>query len=113
MPDPLLVYLNIFLCRMCTTLNLIKESFESWYNERQPGNPISVVANYSDTQPYSIKAFHQVCLEMQIEGIETVKSYIQPVFTLKENYNHGETTEEEAKSRMLKKLLMELYGYWS
>lgn len=98
---------------MNTTLILIKESFESWYNERQPENPISVIANYSDTQPYSIKAYHQVCLELQIVGIQDGKSYIQPIFTLTENYNHGETSEEEAKGNMLKKLLMELYGYWS
>lgn len=98
---------------MSTTLNLIKESFESWYNKNQPENPVSVIANYSDTQPFSIKAYHQVSIEMQIVGIKDGKSYMQPVFSLTENYNHGITTEEEAKEGMIKKLLMELYGYWS
>lgn len=98
---------------MNTTLNLIRESFESWYNERQPETSVSVVTNYSDTQPFPIKAYHQACIEMQIIGIKDGKSYIQPIFTLTENYNHGVTSEEEAKEGMIKKLLKELYGYWS
>ena len=41
-------------------LELIKDSFERWYNKHCAEKPVSVVINYSDIQTLSIKAFHTV-----------------------------------------------------
>lgn len=99
---------------MSNVLHLIKESFETWYNtEIAKDSPVSVVVNYSDTQPYSIKAYHKASLDLQFIVIEGGVAHTQPIVSLAENYNHGVVSEEEAKDSMVKKLLVELYGFWS
>ena len=97
------------------TLTLIKESFESWYNSKLQANekPVSVVINYSDEQKLSIKAFHTITMELTLIGIKDGISYTTSLVKIQENYNHGITSEIEAKEGLTKKLLMKLYGYWS
>lgn len=96
-----------------STLNVIKESFESWYNDRLQADewPVSIVINYSDTQTLSMKAYHTVTVEVQAVSIRNEKSAVVPLFKLQENYNHGVTSEEEAKEGMMKKLLVQMFNY--
>lgn len=88
----------------------IKESFESWYNASvSSSNPVSVAINYSDTQAFSIKAYHKTSVEMCLVKIIDGKSTVIPFISLQENYNHGVTTEQEAKENMARKLLTNIY----
>lgn len=95
------------------TLNIIKDSFESWYNSRLQANekPVSIVINYSDLQTLAIKAYHTVKMEVQAVGIRDGKSFLLPLFKLQENYNHGVTSEQEAKDNLTKKMLIEMFNY--
>lgn len=93
-------------------LNLIKESFETWYNKAFPEqHPSAIAINYSDTQNLAMKAIHTVTMEVQAIGIKEGKSFCTPLLTLTENYNHGITSEIEAKAGLLKRLLIELYSF--
>lgn len=95
-----------------TTLQLIKSSFETWYNKSFPKeSPVAIVINYSDVQKLAIKAFHTITMEVQAIGIKDNMSYTTRLLTLQENYNHGITTEQEAKEGLTEKLLVELYNY--
>ena len=98
---------------MNETLNLIKESFEQWYNGKLQKDepPVSIAINYSDVQTLSIKAYHTIKLEVQAIGIKEGKSFMVPLFMLQENYNHGVTSEQEAKEGLMKKLLIEMFDY--
>ena len=98
---------------MNETLNLIKESFEQWYNGKLQKDepPVSIAINYSDVQTLSIKAYHTIKLEVQAIGIKEDKSFMVPLFMLQENYNHGVTSEQEAKEGLTKKLLIEMFDY--
>ena len=94
------------------TINIIRESFETWYNRTYPSeSPVSIVINYSDVQTLSIKAIHKITMEVSAVGIRDRLSYVSSVMRLEESYNHGITTEEEAKEGLTKKLMMSLYGY--
>lgn len=94
------------------TINVIKKSFELWYNTYvSKDNQASIVINYSDVQTLTIKAYHKACIEMQAIEIVEGQSRVIPVIKLEENYNHGTTSEEEAKEKMVKKLLMEIFKY--
>ena len=94
------------------TLTLIKDSFESWYNKKyQENNPVSIVINYSDEQKLSIKAYHTITMKVNAIGIKDGKSYTQELIRLQENYNHGVTSEQEAKDGLTMRLLENLYGY--
>ena len=93
-------------------LTLIKNSFEDWYNHTNHTN-VSVAINYSDEQTLRIKAYHKVTISIYIIGIKDNISYSYPLITLTENYNHGVTTEEEAKDNMIQSLLGKLYDYTS
>lgn len=93
-------------------INLIKESFEQWYNRNfSPDSPVSIVINYSDVQRLSIKCIHTITMEVKALGIRNGASYATPVLCLQENYNHGVTSEQEAKDGLTKKLLMKLYSF--
>jgi len=95
-----------------TTLNLIKNSFETWYNRNvAKDSPVSVVINYSDMQVLSIKAYHTVTINVNIVGIQKCMSYTKSLIKIQENYNHGVTSEEEAKENLTMKLLEHLYSY--
>ena len=98
---------------MNETLNLIKESFEQWYNGKLQKDepPVSIAINYSDVQTLSIKAYHTIKLEVQAIGIREGKSFMVPLFMLQENYNHGVTSEQKAKEGLTKKLLIEMFDY--
>ena len=90
-------------------INLIKDSFEDWYN--RVFTKASIVINYSDVQTLSIKAYHTITMEVQaISIINNVPKSVQ-LIKLEENYNHGTTTEEEAKLGLMKKMLMEMFSY--
>ena len=94
------------------TTTFIKDSFEMWYNTTiSKDSPVSIVINYSDTQKLNIKAFHTSTIEMQAIKLSNGKSEVIPIIKLEENYNHGITTEEEAKYNMATKLMAEVYNY--
>lgn len=94
------------------TLDIIRESFETWYNKVfKKENRVSVAINYSDTRSLAVKAYHKIQLEVRIIGIENDKAFCTPIILMQENYNHGTTTEQEAKDAITQKLLMNLYSY--
>lgn len=93
-------------------INLIKESFESWYNKVYPSDfPVSIVINYSDRQTLSIKAYHTVSVEVSTLTIKDGAPVVTSLIKLEENYNHGLITEEEAKLDLTKKVLEEMFSY--
>lgn len=93
-------------------LELIKNSFEKWYNSKLPKEERkSIVINYSDEQTLLIKAYHKVTITMMAVGIEKGLSYTAVLIQVTENYNHGTTTEEEAKDHLTKKFLSEVFSY--
>ena len=91
------------------TIDIIKESFETWYNKNHEDS--SIIINYSDTQTMSIKAIHTACIEMIAVGVDGELATVTNILKLKENYNHGVTSEQEAKDMMATKLLIGLYDY--
>jgi hypothetical protein len=95
------------------TIGIIRDSFESWYNSKLQANerPVAIVINYSDLQTLAIKAYHTVKMEVQAVGIREGKSFIIPLLKLQENYNHGVTSEQEAKDNLTKKMLIEMFNY--
>lgn len=100
------------IINMSETLNIIKDAFEGWYNRKLPtGEKVSVVISYSDVQKLSVKAYHTIRMEVQAVGIEEGKSYVTPLFMLQENYNHGVTSEQEAKDGLTRKLLEKMFDY--
>jgi hypothetical protein len=96
-------------------LTIIKESFESWYNSKLQANekPVSIVINYSDIQELAIKAYHTIKMDVQAIGIKDGKSFIVPLLELHENYNHGVTSELEAKDNLTRKMLIKMFDYTS
>lgn len=50
-------------------------------------------------------------MEMVVIELVDGVSQMTPLFKIEENYNHGVMSEEEAKSNMMKKLLMEIYEH--
>ena len=90
-------------------IDFIKDSFEDWYNRIYP--KASIVINYSDVQTLSIKAYHTITIEVQAISIVNGSSKATQLISLTENYNHGVTTEEEAKLGLTKKMLMEMFSY--
>lgn len=93
------------------TLNIIKESFEHWYNQTFSKTPVSIVINYSDTQTLSIKAYHSIKMEVSEVCIQDNQPAITPLLELHEYYNHGVTSEQEAKDGLTRKLLTRLYAF--
>lgn len=91
-------------------IGIIRESFEQWYNIVY-GSDISIIIDYKDVQTLSMKAYHTVTMEVSAIGIEDGKSYTRSLIRLQENYNHGTTTEEDAKLGLTRKILMEMYSY--
>ena len=91
-------------------INLIKESFESWYNKVYDSK-VSIVINYSDVQTLAIKAYHTITMDVQAINIVNGQSENRSLITLTENYNHGVITEDEAKLGLTKKMLMEMFSY--
>ena len=91
-------------------INLIKESFESWYNKVY-STKVSIVINYSDVQTLAIKAYHTITMDVQALSIINGSSKAISLINLTENYNHGVTTEDEAKLGLTKKMLMEMFSY--
>lgn len=92
-------------------INIIKNSFEEWYNKNVSDTKVSIVINYSDMQILPIKAYHTTTIEMQAVSIRDNESYVNPLVCIKANYNHGVTSEQEAKEAMIGKLLKRLYYY--
>lgn len=90
-------------------INLIKESFEDWYC--QTFTKASIVINYNDVQTLAIKAYHTITMEVQAISIVNGQAQSKSLISLTENYNHGVTTEEEAKLGLTKKMLMQMFSY--
>lgn len=90
-------------------IDFIKESFECWYNK--VFTKASIVINYSDVQTLSIKAYHTITMEIQAISIVNGSSQATPLITITENYNHGVTSEEEAKLGIAKKMLGKMFSY--
>lgn len=94
------------------SIALIRESFEMWYNKAfSKESPVSIAINYSDEQTLSIRAIHTSKMEVSALGIRNGMSFVKPLIRLQENYNHGTTSETEAKNRMITRMLAEMYGY--
>ena len=91
-------------------INLIKDSFESWYNKVYSTNA-SIVINYNDVQTLAIKAYHTITMDVQAINIVNGQSENKSLITLTENYNHGVTTEDEAKLGLTKRMLMQMFSY--
>lgn len=93
-------------------IQLIRESFEAWYNrDVSPDFPVSIAINYSDEQTLAIKAIHTSRMQVTALGIRDGMSYTRTLIALQENYNHGTTSSSEAKMNIVRKLLVELYSY--
>lgn len=90
-------------------INLIKESFESWYNK--VFTKASIVISYKDVQTLSIKAYHTITMEVQAVSIVNGQAQSNSLIKLEENYNHGVVTEDEAKLGLTKKMLMQMFSY--
>ena len=90
-------------------INLIRDSFESWYNK--VFTKASIVINYNDVQTLSIKAYHTISMDVQAISIVNGQAQTKNLISLTENYNHGVTTEEEAKLGLTKKMLKEMFSY--
>ena len=90
-------------------INLIKDSFETWYSK--VFTKASIVINYSDIQTLAIKAYHTITMEVQAISVVDGQVRNTPLIKLTENYNHGVTTEEEAKLGLTKKMLMQMFSY--
>ena len=90
-------------------INLIKDSFETWYSK--VFTKASIVINYSDIQTLTIKAYHTITMEVQAISVVDGQVKNTPLIKLTENYNHGVTTEEEAKLGLTKKMLMKMFSY--
>lgn len=90
-------------------INLIKDSFETWYSK--VFTKASIVINYSDIQTLAIKAYHTITMEVQAISVVDGQVKNTPLIKLTENYNHGVTTEEEAKLGLTKKMLMQMFSY--
>ena len=91
-------------------INLIKDSFESWYNKMYSMNA-SIVINYKDVQTLAIKAYHTITMDVQAVTLVNGQSKCSSLISLQENYNHGITSEEEAKLGLTKKMLMGMFSY--
>lgn len=94
-------------------LEIIRSSFEKWYNTHvnTSDKRVSVITNYSDEQTLSIKAYHKTTITLAVVGIRDNMSYINTLFNLTSNYNHGVTTEEEARLNSIKSLLSSIFDY--
>lgn len=111
-PVPFIITTKVIIMNSSETLNIIKDSFESWYNKNiSKENPVSIAINYSDVQTLRIKAYHTVTMEVAVIEVNNGKASTSTIISLTENYNHGVTSEIEAKEGMTKKLLMAMYSY--
>jgi hypothetical protein len=90
-------------------INFIKDSFEDWHNKVFTKS--SIIINYNDVQTLSIKAYHTISMEVQAISIVNGQAQSKSLISLIENYNHGVTTEEEAKLGLTKKMLAEMFSY--
>ena len=90
-------------------INLIRDSFENWYNK--VFTKASIVINYNDVQTLSIKAYHTISMDVQAISIVNGQAQTKNLISLTENYNHGVTTEEEAKLGLTQKMLTKMFSY--
>ena len=109
-PSPFLLINTLNIMDTQQFINLIKESFESWYNKVY-STKVSIVINYKDVQTLAIKAYHTITMDVQALDIINGSSKATQLITITENYNHGVTSEEEAKAGITKKVLMQMFSY--
>lgn len=89
-------------------LDLITKSLESYLKVKLCDSSLSVVSNYSDEQSLPIKSYHKATATLAMVTIHGGNTNTVPLLSLSENYNHGTTTEEEAKDSLLKMLLIRI-----
>lgn len=95
-------------------VSLLKNGFEQWLNSKShTKNKVSVVINYSDEQTLSIKAYHTIKAEVVVVGISNGFSYTSQLIKVQANYNHGTTSEEDAKCTLLTQLATKMFEYCS
>lgn len=95
-----------------SSLELIKRSFEEWYNSIQP-DKMSIVTNYKDEQTLVVKAYHKATISMVAVGIKNGSAQVIPLFEISENYNHGITSEEETRTNLTQTLLVKILNFCS
>ena len=93
------------------TIDIIKNSFEKWYNEHIAESKTSIAISYSDTQELSIKAYHKSVIRVNAITIKEGQSQSIEILMIERPYNHGVTSEEDAKAQALMVLLEKLYNY--
>ena len=93
------------------TIDIIRISFERWYNEHIADVKTTIAISYSDTQTLPIKAYHTSSAKVDAITIKDGKSNVRQLLEVSENYNHGVTSEEDAKSQTLALLLEQMYNY--
>ena len=89
-------------------LELISKSLESYLKVKLCDNSLSVVANYSDEQSLPIKSYRKATVTVAAVSIRNGNAYTDQILSISENYNHGTTSEEEAKDSILKMLLIRI-----
>lgn len=94
---------------MSNTINTIAKGFENWIN-KDSKNKVSVFIDYRDEQTLAIKAYHKVHADLVIIGIHKLLSFNRVLVSVEDTYNHGVTTEEEAKEKLMEKLLEEMFS---
>lgn len=93
-------------------LELIKKSFERWYNAQTPySEKVSVLISYRDEQNLVMKAYHRVTADLSLIYIKNRMSYTSCLCSVTDTYNHGVTSEQDAKDALMSKLLEELLHY--
>lgn len=93
-------------------LELIRTSLENWYNGKIPHmDKVSVAINYNDLQNLSFKSYHRISIDISLIGIRNNLSYTRSIYSVTENYNKNELSEQEAKDQLTKKALTDLFHY--
>jgi hypothetical protein len=95
-----------------SSLELVRNSFETWYNDRfKSESPTAILINYKDEQKLSIKSYHTTTIEISAVKVGEKGSEVVQLIKLKNNYNNGVTTAQEAKNLAVQQLLVSLYNY--
>ena len=94
------------------TLDIIKESFETWYNQSQ-GEKTSVGFFARNRLNGVWGTWRRIDSAPRVYHVEKDGTVCGVVLAVNEteNYNHGITSEQEAKDMLTRKLLVELYNY--
>ena len=93
------------------TAAIISKGFESWINTKL-NDKVSVLIDYKDEQKLSMKSYHKASAKLVLLGIHDSKSYEKTLISVENVYNHGTTTEAEAKEQLLSRLVGEMFSLY-